>query len=135
MNRSWTLTAGGVLMFLLGLARAAGGAALLLRGAAVDPNVQASNARVAFVGAALALLGAALAVAGVAVLRGSRRAARIGLALVAVFVIDGAINGTLLYGRPLAGGTAANVLAAVVIGALLAAGLRRPERSGATSTS
>ncbi len=118
------LIVGGVLMVLLGLARGAGGLVLLLRGAATDPNIRASASGVAGVGVALSLLGLVLIVAAVGVLRRNRRLWLVGMASTVAFVIDGAINGYVLYGRPGIGGTLANGIAAALILACLLAGRR-----------
>lgn len=109
------LLAGGILMFVLGLLRAAGGVTLLLRGAAADPRIHAAGATVVTAGLTLVLLGAALAVAALGVLRRSRFAWLAGILLTLAFVMGGILNGMALYGRPAAAGTLANVAAAALI--------------------
>lgn len=106
--RRW-MTAGGILMILLGLARGAGGVVLLFRGAAADPKIQAPAATVSLVGAGLLLLGLVVLIGAVGVLRGQRWGSRVGIAGSVAFVVDGAINGFLLYGNPTDRGTIANL--------------------------
>ena len=115
------LRAAGALMVLVGLARGAGGVALLARGGAADPAIKAGGAAVVAAAMSLLLLGALLVAAGVGVLRRKRAAWVIGAVGTVAFVLGGAVNGTVLYGRPGGGGTALNVLAAAaIIGGLLA---------------
>jgi hypothetical protein len=118
------LVAGGALMLLLGLARGAGGLVLLVRGPSTDPAIGAGTAAVAVVGTFLLLLGIALVTSAIGVLRRSRTAWWAGIACTIAFVIDGAINGTLLYGRAGDRGTIANLAAAAVILACLVSGRR-----------
>ncbi len=120
MGRKRLRIAGGVLMLLLGLARAAGGLVLLVEGGAADPNIHSSGPAVTLVGISLVLIGTILAAAAVGVLRGSRPFRLIGIFSTVIFVIGGAINGYVLYGRPGDRGTLVNlVVAAIILGTLL----------------
>jgi len=114
----------GVLMILLGLARTAGGVVLLSQGAAADPNIRASDSTCAAVGGFLLALGAGLIVSAVGVLRGRRRAWLLGIIFTVAFVVDGMVNGYLLYGRPGDQGTIVNVIAATLILICLFVGAR-----------
>jgi hypothetical protein len=105
----------GVLMILLGIARGIGGTTLLAHGATSDPAIEASTTAIILVGAVLVLLGIFLIAAALGVMRGNIRSWRLGIVLTVAFVIDAAVNGAVLYGRPGAGGTLANVIAAVLI--------------------
>lgn len=116
------LTAAGVMMVLLGVARGAGGVALVARGGAVDPKIEAGTAAVVSAGASLLLLGALLVVAGVGVIMRRRTAWVLGALATIAFVMGGAVNGTVLYGKPAVAGTAINVVAAAAIIACLLAG-------------
>jgi cytochrome bd-type quinol oxidase subunit 2 len=109
------LIVGGVLMILLGIARGAGGIVLLTRGPSADPAIQAKGSAVALLGALLVILGAALVVTAVAVLRKNRRAWLLGIWLVIAFVIDGALNGFVFFGKPRDQGTLVNLIAAALI--------------------
>ena len=113
------LQIGGALMVLLGLARGAGGAALLVRGGAADPNIHAGRAAVASVGVSLALLGMLLVVSGIGVMRRRRLYWLVGAVATIAFVLGGLMNGAVLYGRPGGAGTALNVVAAGAIVACL----------------
>jgi len=131
MERRWLLIVGGSLMAALGVVRGVGGLALLLRGPALDPNIRASAGATALLGGVLLVLGLLLVVAALGVFRGLCGYWRLGLIATAAFVVDGAINGLLLYGRLGAGGTVANLVAAVLIIAALLLGrsaLRAPGR-------
>jgi hypothetical protein len=121
MSRRY-LQVGGTLMILLGLARGAGGAALLARGSAADAAIHAGKAAVFAVGLSLALLGVLLVVAGVGVIRRRRIYWLVGAVATVAFVLGGLMNGTVLYGHPGGAGTAINVLGAAAIIACLWAG-------------
>jgi hypothetical protein len=121
MARGW-LGTGGILMVLLGLARGAGGLALLVRGPAADPRIRAGSLAVLVAGVLLVLLGVSLVVAGVGTVRRRRAFRAAGIVLTVLFVVDGLVNGVMLYGRPGIGGTLANVVVALVILACLGAG-------------
>jgi len=128
MQARWFLLAAGALMLALGFVRGGGGLALLLRGPALDPAIRAGAGTTALLGGALLLLGLLLLVAAIGVLRRARRFWWLGLVATLAFVIDGLINGLVLYGRPGAGGTAANLVAAALIVAGLILG--RPALGG-----
>jgi len=102
-------------MMLLGLARGGGGIALLLRGGELDPKIQATNAAAYAVGLGLVLLGGVLIASGLGLLRGVRVFWTVGVAAVLVFVVDGAINGYVLYGHPGDRGTVVNMITAALI--------------------
>jgi len=106
-----------------------GGTLLFLHGSALDPAIAARPA--VAVGVAWGLIGiGVLAVAsGVVALLGLRGAVPLGVVTVLAFLIDGALNGWLLFGRPGAAGTALNLAAGALIVGLLWAG-RRPLREG-----
>lgn len=112
----WTAAA---LLMLVGLARSAGGTLLLTRGAALDPAVLAGPTVTRGAGAGLVLVGLGLAVAGVQLLRRRPGAGRLAILALLVFVLDGLLNGTLLYGRPQVDGTLANALVVAVVLGLL----------------
>ena len=116
------LKLGAVLMALLGLARAAGGIVLLARGAAADPDIHATDSTVTAVGAVLLALGLILLGAAAGVFLRRRLYWRIGIACTVAFVVDGAINGALLYGKPGDQGTVVNLLVAAIIVAYLLRG-------------
>lgn len=122
------LRLGAVLALLLGLVRAVGGAVLMATGPDLDPAIRATPAATAALGGVLVLLGMFLVVTAIGVLRRRRSALRWTVAGVAAFLIDGAVNGAVLIGRPGDGGTLANVVAATVILSLLFAGRRAVRR-------
>ncbi|MBC8426589.1 hypothetical protein H8E07_20935 [bacterium] len=122
MPRSRYLIIAGFLMISLGLARGAGGLVLLTQGAAADPNIQATDTAVSTAGVVLLLLGLALIVAAIGVFRRLRPFWLVGLVCTVSFVVDGAINGFVLYGSPRDKGTIVNVVAAALILACLLLG-------------
>ena len=124
MKGQRALRLGAVLMALLGLARAAGGILLLTRGSAADPRIHAGGPTVAAVGMVLLVLGSILLAAAVGVFVRRRLFWRIGIACTIAFVIDGGINGTLLYGKPGDQGTVVNVVVAAAILICLRAGAK-----------
>ncbi len=120
MRRELFLTAAAALMAALGVVRGAGGLALLLEGPALDPNIRAGATATALLGAVLLGLGLLLVVAAIGVFRRLRGFWLLGILAAPAFVVDGTINGFVLYGRPGAGGTVANLAAAgLIIGSLL----------------
>lgn len=112
----------GVLMLLLGLVRGLGGALLLVRGPGLDPAILASAPVARLLGALLLGVGLALVAGGIGLFRGRPRAVRFGVVATLVFVLDGLLNGLILYGRPTAGGTFINLGVATTILALLLLG-------------
>lgn len=116
------VSTGAGLMFLLGVARGAGGFVLISQGAAADSSIRATEGAVTAVGAVLLALGVVLVVAAVGVLLRIRLAWHLGIIATGAFVMDGAINGSVLYGRPGDRGTVVNVIAAVIIVACLVLG-------------
>jgi hypothetical protein len=117
MNRgsSAFLIAGGILMILLGLARGAGGVTLLAKGQSTLPDIQAAPGTTKVLALVLLLIGAAEIVAGIGVIARKRRFWTFGIIATVAFVLDGAINGWLLFGRPGDRGTIMNVAAAALI--------------------
>lgn len=109
------LLLGGVMMILLGIARGAGGAILLVQGPAADPAIQASRSAVVVLGGLLTALGVGLVGSAVGVLRRRRRAWHWGTWLVVAFVIDGLVNGYVFFGSPGDRGTIVNLVAAALI--------------------
>ena len=109
------LRTGAVSMLLLGLARGLGGALLLARGPDLDPDILAGAAAARAVGLGLLAVAALEIVAAIGVLRRRLWGWRLGIGATLLFVLDGLVNGTVLYGRPGDGGTVANVVAAALI--------------------
>ena len=108
-----------VLLLLLAVVRAAGGVVLILRGpAAVDSDLVGPGIGRAL-GLGLLAVGVLAIAAAVGLIRRRRWGGAVAIATTLLFVFDGAINGYLLFGRPGAGGTAANLIAAVGIVALV----------------
>jgi hypothetical protein len=112
---------GAILMILLGAARGIGGVAGLLRGADMLPQTVASEGtfRILFIG--LILIGLLEIISAIGIMRLKRGFWILGIVVTAAFVVDGAINGYVLFGSPGGLGTIVNVVvAALIIGCLLA---------------
>lgn len=118
------LRAAGILLVALGIARGFGGTLLLLHGSAHDPAIAAAPAVVSSVGWGLVAVGILALVGGVAVLLVRPGAVVLGGVAIVAFLIDGALNGWLLFGSPRPVGTALNLAAAALIAGLLLAGRR-----------
>ena len=109
-----------LLMVIVGLARAAGGVTLMVTGKTSLPESEASSSTMAMIGLFLVLIGIAEIVAAIGVAMRKRRFWTLGIVATVAFVLDGAINGYLLFGRPGDGGTVVNaVVAAGIIASLL----------------
>ena len=73
----------------------------------------------ALIGAGLLAIAAGALTAGAGILRGRRWAWTLGLAIPVLFVLDGALNGYLLFGRPGDRGTIVNIVfAGAILGCL-----------------
>ena len=131
------LRAGALLLLIVGAARGLGGVALLLHGRAADSAILAAPSTVIALGAALVAVGALGLLFGIGVWRRSRLAWAGGLAFGPLFVLDGLLNGSVLFGSPRPVGTISTTAVAIALLALLIAGraaLRAP-RGGPDSPS
>ena len=122
----------GVLLLLLGLARGAGGIALMVRGPGLVQADAVSATAATAVGVGLGVVGALCLLAGAVAVAGLRGGVVLTLVALALFVIGGLVNGTVLFGAPRIAGVVGNTLAAAVIAALAVMG-RGSERRRATS--
>ncbi len=113
------LVAGAVLMILLGLARGAGGILLLLQGGAVDPQIVAEPSVLSMLAIVLVLIGIVEVVAGFGTWRSRRPYWVLGIVATVLFVMDGAVNGYIIYGRPGDRGTLVNAIVAILIISML----------------
>lgn len=122
MNPRAALRSGGILLVALGLVRGFGGTLLLLHGGGLDPAITARPGVAAGVAWGLIGIGALALASGLLALLARRGSVPLGVATVIAFLIDGAANGWLLFGRPGAAGTALNLAAGALIVGLLLAG-------------
>ncbi|MBN2383366.1 hypothetical protein JXQ70_10825 [bacterium] len=106
---------GGILMALLGIIRGTGGLILIIQKGATDPAIIASGSSITTLGILLFILGAMILMTGIGFLFRKLWAWYWGLWLMPAFVIDGALNGYVLYGQPGILGTAANICVAALI--------------------
>ena len=119
-----SLLIGGILMILLGLARGAGGVILLLHGGETLENIIASPEAVRMVAVGLITIGALEVISAIGVFLRKRRMWILGFVVTVAFVIDGAINGYILFGRPGDQGTLVNSIIALLIIVCLMMGRR-----------
>lgn len=117
-------TLGSVLLIILGLARGAGGLVLTVQGPAAVDSSRVSMATAKLLGLGLLVIGVLAVVAAVGVIRRRPHALGFAITVLFLFLLDGALNGYLLFGHPGDRGTAVNLVAAVTIGGLLWAGNR-----------
>ena len=102
-------------MILLGLARGIGGVILLIRGKETLPDIIASDMIVQSLALGLILIGILEIISAIGILFIKRAFWILGIAITIAFVIDGAVNGHLLFGKPGDLGTLANLTVAIVI--------------------
>lgn len=114
-----------VLLCLLGLARGAGGIHLALRGPDTVESAVAGIATARALGIGLIFVGVLALIAAVG-LQGRRTwAPWLSIMVPLLFVLDGVMNGLLLFGGPGMGGTVVNVVvAAAIVGVVLLAKTR-----------
>ncbi len=120
-RNTWLFTA-AVLMMFMAAVRAVGGVILLLKGknVQVDRAIIASQSEIVFVGIGLILISALFVISAVGILGRRSLFWKLGILVAALFVLDGAANGFLLFGQPLEAGTVMNTVAAgLIIGFLL----------------
>jgi hypothetical protein len=129
-QRHWTTTVASLLLLLLGLARGAGGLVLGVQGPAVVDSSRVALSSARLLGAGLAVIAVLAVVAAIRLYRGRPQALRFTLVVLLLFVVDGALNGYLLFGRPDDGGSLVNVGAAVIIGTLAWVGGRTAGPTG-----
>jgi hypothetical protein len=125
---------GAGLLAALGVARGIGGLVLARSGSAAVDSARVSHDTARLLGAGLLLVAVLAVIAALRLWRGRPGAFALAVVSLIVFVLDGLLNGTLLFGRPMAGGTGGNLLAAVGIGLVLGFGARgdTSARSGGT---
>ncbi len=117
----WLLVA-SLLMIAVALARGLGGLLFLLRGNRIelDRPILASSGEIVLMGFGLLLISVLFLTSAIGVFRRNFFFWRLGIFTSFLFIIDGALNGTLLFGHPLETGTIMNIVAAIlIIGALL----------------
>lgn len=123
-GRHWATTTAAILLLLLGLARGAGGVVLAVQGPATVDSLRVTLPTARLLGAGLIAVAALAIVAAASLLRQKPGALRLTLGVLLLFLLDGALNGSLLFGRPDDAGSLVNLAAAAIIGALAVAGRR-----------
>lgn len=120
------------LLAIVAVARGIGGVVLAVRGPiAVDSDLIGQGAA-RMLGLGLLVVSVLALVAALGLIRKHRWAAPVAIVAPLAFVVDGALNGYLLFGQPGARGTAVNIGAAgAIIGFVLLAKRRGELRGGA----
>ncbi len=106
---------GAVLMILLGLARGSGGLTLLIKGRNTLPNIIAGENIIQILAIGLILIGIFEIISAIGVLYLKRIFWILGIVFTIAFVIDGAINGYFLFGKPRDQGTIVNSIIGIII--------------------
>lgn len=117
----WTIFA-SCLIIIVALARGLGGIMLLLKGKNINVSreIIATNSEITFIGIGLIVIAILFIICAVGILMKKLLFWKIGIITAVLFVIGGAINGSLLFGQPLETGTIINIVAAtIIIGSLI----------------
>lgn len=115
MTPSLALRTGAILLLLLGVIRAAGGVMLAATGPDLVESTRIDETTGRLLGGGLVVVGLVAALASIGCMRRRAWGWGLGLVAIALFVADGLLNGTLLFGRPGDGGTMVNAAAAILI--------------------
>ncbi len=134
MKMPKSILVGGVLMILLGLARGAGGISLMVQGENTLPNIIASTRTIRALAIGLVLIGLFELISAIGVLLLRRSFWILGIIVTILFVIDGALNGYLLFGKPGDQGTIVNSIVAILIISCLLIGRKVFTVSGSQGT-
>ena len=114
-KRPISLIIAAVLMIILGLARGIGGIVLLLEGKSTLPDIKTNETVLIFLAVGLIIIGVMEIITAVGIYLLKKKFWMLGIIITVLFVIDGAINGYFLFGRPGAQGTVVNLIAAIII--------------------
>jgi len=119
-TRYWLILS-AVCMIFVALMRGMGGVLLLLKQSDLDTGtkITASQTGILLVGAGLIIIALMFIISAIGVLRLRYFFWKLGIVTTILFIIEGAVNGLVLYGRPLEAGTLINISAAAVILLLL----------------
>ena len=118
-KRPISLIIASILMIILGLARGIGGIILLLEGKSTLPDIKTNETVLIFLAVGLIIIGVMEIITAVGIYLLKKKFWLLGIIITVLFVIDGAINGYFLFGRPGAQGTVVNLIAAIIIIAFL----------------
>jgi len=119
------------LLVIVAVARGIGSVVLAVRGPTAADSDLIGQGTALILSLGLLVVSVLALVAAIGLIRKQKWAAPFALVAPLAFVVDGALNGYLLFGKPGAGGTAVNVVAAgAIIGFVLLA-KRRGELRGA----
>ena len=114
-RKSISLIIAAILMIFLGSARLLGGITLLLQGKTTLPDIKTNETVLIFLAIGLILIGLIEIISAVGIYFLKRKYWLLGIFVTVLFVIDGAINGYFLFGKPGDQGTVINLIAALII--------------------
>ena len=121
MKKYW-LAIAALIMTLIGLLRAVGGIALIMKGKQLDTGtpIMASETQILLASAGLLIVGFFLIYAGINLLRKPAPLSwSISWLALILFFIGGLLNGYLLFGQPLDQGQKINLIALILAGLFL----------------
>jgi len=112
-----SIIVGSTLMIILAIARFIGGLVLIIEGTnlELDQRMIASSNEAKMVGIGLILVSIILVRSAIGMLKSNYFYWKIGLFAIILFILDGLINGFILFGQPLEKGTIINITASVII--------------------
>lgn len=110
-----SLIIAAILMIILGLARGIGGIILLIEGKSTLSNIKANETVLIFLSIGLIIIGVMEIISAVGIYLLKKKFWLLAIFITVLFVIDGAINGYFLFGKPGDQGTVVNLIAAIII--------------------
>jgi hypothetical protein len=119
MNRKYWLIGSAILMILIGIMRAGGGIALLMKGNQLDTDVPiiATNIQITMVGIGLLIIGLLFVVAAINLIKKySYNSWVLCWIVLVLFFLGGLLNGFLLFGHALDQGQKINIVAILLTG-------------------
>ncbi len=122
MNKKYWLKIAAVIMVLAGIIRAIGGIALLLKGDRLDTEITmiASDTEIYIVAICLLIIGILFVYAAINLLRDySQKSWNLCWIVLLLFILNGLLNGYLLFGQPLDQGQKINFVIVIIIGVFL----------------
>ena len=124
MKKTWLIVA-SILMILVGIFRGTGGFLLILRGNRVNTGLEisASGNQIIFAGTGLIIVMILFLISAYFLLKDQIKTGwNTGWIAIIFFILDGLLNGYLLFGAPRFQGQLINLIAAILIGTSLILG-------------
>lgn len=125
MKRKYWLIVASIIMIIIGLLRGLGGISLLLKGNQLNTAspIIANKTQIIIVAFGLLLICGLLIYASIHLIRKYlRKSWNFCWIILVLFLIDGLLNGFILFGQPLDQGQKINVIAVLIVGLFLVIG-------------